>query len=72
MQKERDYHSALRLWREILTPGGDLMRQNYPFLSFGDYLRFESPMSVADSLWKSTSDPEPEVNIDQSLLEFDK
>jgi hypothetical protein len=72
MQKERDYHSALRLWREILTPGGDLMRQNYPFLNFGDYLHFESPVSVADNLWKSTSDLEPEVNIDQSLLEFDK
>ena len=72
MQKERDYHSSLRLWHEVLTSGSDLIRGTYPFISFGKFLCFESPVSVADGLWKSMSDPEPKLDIEQSLLEFDK
>jgi len=72
MQKEREYHSALRLWREILTQEADLTRTGYQFLRFGDYLRFESPVSIPDVLWKATSDTQAVQDIDQKLLEFDK
>jgi len=72
MQKEREYHSTLRLWREVLTQEGDLARTGYSFLRFGDYLKFESPVSVPDELWKTMSDAAAEVDLDQKLLEFDK
>jgi hypothetical protein len=72
MQKEREYHSTLRLWREVLTQEGDLARTGYPFLRFGNYLGFESPVSIPDALWKTTSDIQPQDDLDQKLLEFDK
>ncbi len=71
MQKEREYHSALRLWREVLTQEGDLVRTGYPFLRFGNYLEFESPFSIPDALWRATSDIQPDGDLDQKLLEFD-
>ena len=69
---KREYHSTLRLWREVLTQEGDLARTGYPFLRFGDYLGFDSPVSIPDALWKTTSDIQPEDDLDQKLLEFDK
>jgi hypothetical protein len=72
MQKEREYHSALRLWREVLTQEGDLARTGYQFLRFGDYLGFDSPVSIPDALWKATSDTQSVEDLDQKLLEFDK
>lgn len=72
MQKEREYHSTLRLWHEVLTQAGDLVRKDYPFLRFGDYLKFESPVSIPDDLWKVASDIPTETEIAQKLLEFEK
>jgi hypothetical protein len=72
IQKEKEYHATLRLWREVLTQQGDLVRQEYPFLSFGDYMLFEAPVSIPDPLWKSTADPEVELDVEQGLLKFDE
>ncbi|PWU21784.1 MAG: hypothetical protein C5B50_01105, partial [Verrucomicrobia bacterium] len=72
MQKEREFHAALRLWREILTQERDLVRGEYPFLRFGNYLRFEAPVSIPDELWRKTSDLSLEAADDQDDLMFSK
>ncbi|MDD3179560.1 MAG: DUF4365 domain-containing protein [Opitutaceae bacterium] len=52
MQKQHDYHRSLFLWRTLLTRPGDLVEPEYPHLSFGDFLRVKSPVSIADDAWR--------------------
>jgi hypothetical protein len=72
LQKQRDYHSNLEVWRELLTQPADLARLDYPFLSFSEYRGFTSPVSIPDSAWKTASTPNavalPDLDEELSLF----
>ncbi len=70
LQKERDYHSNLEVWRELLTQEADLTRPEYGFLRFKDYRRFVAPVSIPDNVWKPASQALTDGNLDQHLMEF--
>jgi len=69
LQKERDYHSNLEVWHQLLTQQADFARTEYPFLSFNDYRRFTVPVSIPDDVWRSAAQSSS-VDLDQKLLEL--
>lgn len=61
MEKQREYWSNLQLWRHVLTHPSDMLREDYAFLKFRDYLGFLAPVSIPDSLWIPQANQEEPV-----------
>lgn len=69
MEKELQYFSNLQLWRSVLSSETDLVRESYEFLSFGDFLELDAPVSIPDDAWKPASDADLESE-GQTLLDY--
>lgn len=69
MEKQKEYWSNLELWRRVLTQPSDLLREDYAFLKFKDFLEFSSPVSIPDSVWNPQT-KKSEVSTDQPEFEY--
>lgn len=71
IERHQAVRSQLLIWSDILTEPGDMLRQEYPFLSLGPLERFDVAVGIDDSAWlvqrQTHADLEPE---ESPLLEF--
>ena len=58
IERNSNLRGHLRMWRALLTERGDMLRSEYPFLSFDPLEPLTHQYGVPDELWSEREDPE--------------
>ncbi|MGU3463582.1 DUF4365 domain-containing protein [Methylobacterium sp. C33D] len=58
IERNSNVRGHMRLWRALLTERGDMLREEYPYLSFEALDPLRHPYGVPDDLWSAREDPD--------------
>ncbi|WP_165923509.1 DUF4365 domain-containing protein [Bosea sp. BK604] len=58
IERNSNVRGHVRMWRALLTESGDLLHDEYPFLSFEALAPLPHAYGVPDELWSNREDPE--------------
>lgn len=58
IERNSNVRGHLRMWRALLTERGDMLRSEYPFLSFEGLEPLTHQYGVPDELWSEREDPD--------------